>query len=196
MQTHSRVYDNYGNAQQAVSDLESKGILSSDISLVAHNSVSEENTESDHNSATGAGAGIGLALGTGVGLLTGLGLMAIPGLGPVVAVGWLATTAAVAVAGTATGGVIGALIDAGTSESDAHVYSEAVRRGGTLVTVRTNHPSAEIDSILDLHNPIDTTARRKDYEAGGWTEFDDDAPAYRPAQTPIDRRRPPSVIGR
>lgn len=196
MQTHSRVYDSYAHAQRAVTDLEAKGIPSSDISLVAHKSVSEENTESDHNSATGAGAGIGLALGTGVGLLTGLGLMAIPGLGPVVAAGWLATTAAVAVAGTATGGVIGALIDAGTPESDAHVYSEAVRRGGTLVTVRTNHPTAEIESILDAHNPIDTTTRRKDYEAGGWTEFDENAAAYRPAQKEVDQKRAPSMIGR
>lgn len=196
MQTHSRVYDNYAHAQQAVSDLESKGIPSSDISLVANKSVSEGRGESDDSSATGTGAGIGLALGSGVGLLTGLGLMAIPGLGPVVAAGWLATTAAVAVAGTATGGVIGALIDAGTPESDAHVYSEAVRRGGTLVTVRTNHSAAEIDTILNRHSPIDTTARRNDYEAEGWTEFDEDAPAYQPARNDINEKRAPSMIGR
>ncbi len=196
MQTHSRVYDSHAHAQRAVTDLEAKGIPSSDISLVANKSASDESSESDDNAATTAGAGIGLALGTGVGLLTGLGLMAIPGLGPVVAAGWLATTAAVAVAGTATGGVIGALIDAGTSESDAHVYSEAVRRGGTLVTVRTNHPSADIDAILDLHNPIDTTTRRKDYEAGGWTEFDENAAAYRPAQNEVDQKRASSMIGR
>lgn len=196
MQTHSRVYDSYAHAQRAVSDLEAKGIPSSDISLVANKSVSEEHTESDDNSATGTGAGIGLALGSGVGLLAGLGLMAIPGLGPVVAAGWLVATAAGAFAGTATGGLIGALIDAGTSESDAHVYSEAVRRGGTLVTVRTNHPTAEIESILDLHTPIDTKTRRKDYEAGGWTEFDENATAYRPAQEGVDQKQPPSMIGR
>ena len=196
MQTHSRVYDSHAHAQRAVSDLEAKGIPSSDISLVANKSVSEEYTESDDTSATTAGAGIGLTLGTGVGLLTGLGLMAIPGLGPVVAAGWLATTAAVAIAGTATGGVIGALIDAGTSESDAHVYSEAVRRGGTLVTVRTNHPTAVIESILDAHNPIDPTTRRKDYEAGGWTEFDENAAAYRPGQNEADQKRTPTMIGR
>lgn len=191
MKTHSKVYDSYAQAKRAVSDLESKGIPSSDISLVANKYVSEEYDDVDDISATGTGAGIGAAVGGGVGLLTGLGLMAIPGLGPVVAAGWLAATAAGAVAGTATGGVIGALIDAGTSEPDAHVYSETVRRGGTLVTVRTSHPSTEIEAILNRHNPIDPTARRKDYEAGGWTEFDQKATAYRPAPKEIDQMRAP-----
>ena len=43
-----------------------------------------------------AGAGIGAAVGGTAGLLAGLGMLAIPGLGPVVAAGWLASTAALA----------------------------------------------------------------------------------------------------
>src|SRR4026209_19430 len=101
----------------------------------------------------GTGAGIGATAGGVVGLLTGLGLLAIPGVGPVVAAGWLVATAArgggpvvaagwlgataagAAVGGTA-GGIIGALTQAGTSQEDAYLYAEGVRRGGTLVSAR------------------------------------------------------------
>ena len=95
----------------------------------------------DRAEGAAAGAGIGAALGGTAGLLAGLGLLAIPGLGPVVAAGWLASTAALAVAGGATGGLIGALTQSGVSEEDANVYAEGVRRGGTLVTARV--PDAE-----------------------------------------------------
>ena len=41
-----------------------------------------------------------------------------------------------------SGGVF-ALVDAGIPEEDAHVYSEAVRRGGTLVTVQAEDAEAK-----------------------------------------------------
>jgi len=43
-------------------------------------------------------------------------MLAIPGIGPIVAAGWLASTAAMAVAGGTTGGLIGALTLSGVSE--------------------------------------------------------------------------------
>ena len=122
MQTFSKVYDSYAQAERAVQDLETAGVPSNDISMVANKYVSDEYANVDDVSATASGAGIGAAVGGGAGLLTGLGLLAIPGLGPVVAAGWLATTALGAVAGSATGGIIGALIDVGTPEADAHVF--------------------------------------------------------------------------
>ena len=135
------------------------------------------------------GAGIGAVVGGGVGLLAGLGMLAIPGLGPVVAIGWLATTAVGAIAGSATGGIVGALVGAGLSEPDAHVYSEAVRRGGTLVTVRTSHALDKIEGLLNRQEPINPAARRKEYETSGWTAFDPSAPAYQPENTEIERQR-------
>ena len=141
MQTFTRAYDSYEKAKQAVNNLEKIGIPAADISVVANKRVSENHEDVRDASEAASGAGLGAALGGGAGLLAGLGMMAIPGLGPVVAVGWLASTALGVVAGSAAGGLIGALINAGTSEADSHVYSETVRRGGTLVTIRTDHPA-------------------------------------------------------
>lgn len=192
MQVYSRVYDSYSQAEQAVIALEEAGVPSDDISLVANRNVSEEYADADATSATSAtaaGAGLGAAVGGGAGLLAGLGLLAIPGLGPVVAAGWLAATAVGAVAGSAAGGLIGALVDAGTSEEDAHVYSEVVRRGGTLLTVRTDVPANVVTEVLDRYEPVDPTVRRREYESSGWKEYDPDAEDYELDEKEIERMR-------
>src|SRR6188474_3440847 len=136
MTTVCRVYDSYAQARAAVDAVQGAGVPASDVSIVANKYVSAEHADVDEVSKAGAGAGIGGALGGGAGLLAGLGLLAIPGLGPVVAVGWLASLAVGAAAGAAAGGLVGALVSAGTSDEHAHVYSESVRRGGTLVSAR------------------------------------------------------------
>jgi hypothetical protein len=189
MQVYSRVYDSYSQAEQAVIALEEAGVPSDDISLVANKNVSEQYADVDEASSTATGAGLGAALGGGAGLLAGLGLLAIPGLGPVVAAGWLASTAVGAVAGSAAGGLIGALVDAGTSEEDAHVYSEAVRRGGTLLTVRTDVPANVVTEVLDRYEPVDPAVRRREYESSGWKEYDPDAEDYELDDDEIERMR-------
>ena len=190
MTVYTRVYDSHPQAEGAVRDLEAAGIPSADVSIIASPHVSGEFEQIDEVTATSKGAGVGTALGGGTGLLVSLGLLAIPGLGPVVAAGWFAATAAGMVVGAAAGGLIGALVDAGTSEHDAHVYTEAIRRGGTLVSVRTQVASAEqIEGILNRYKPIDPTARRRDYEKAGWREFDPTAALYTPSQMEIERIR-------
>ena len=190
MKTISRVYDAYGQARSAVTDLETAGIPSENISLVANKYVSEEYENVTDASSAGTGAGIGAAVGGGAGLLAGLGMIAIPGIGPVVAAGWLAATALGVVAGSATGGLIGALVGAGEPEAHAHVYSEAVRRGGTLVTVQVDDGrETEAISILDRYNPINPVTRRAEYGADGWKTFDDRAAPYKPSQAEIERMR-------
>lgn len=189
MQTFSKVYDTYAQAGQTVRDLEGAGLPSSEISLIANKLVREKDVEVDDLSGTATGAGIGAAVGGGVGLMAGVGLLSIPGLGPVIAAGWLASTAVGAVAGSAAGGIIGALIDAGTPASDADVYAEMVRRGGTLVTVRTEHASEQIKPILDRYQPVDPEMRRKEYEREGWKGFDPKAPTYVPDQSDLNRMR-------
>ncbi len=186
MQTFSKAFDNYAQAERTVADLEQSGVSPVEISVVANQFVSEER---DGMSAAAAGAGIGAAVGGGVGLMAGLGMFTIPGLGSVIAAGWLAATAAGVAAGSVTGGLIGALVDAGTSESDANVYSEIIRRGGTLVTVKTNKTTDQIRPILDRHSPIDPVLRRQEYEQTGWKSFDASAPAHQPNEAEIERMR-------
>src|SRR6476660_1035735 len=158
--TISRLYDNYSDAQRAVSRLEAAGVPHSDISIVANNSDNWFSTDrkvdrdrdgvDDRAESAGKGAGIGAGVGGTAGLLAGLGLLAIPGLGPVVAAGWLAATAVGAAAGAATGGIVGAVTEPAVSEEDAHTYAPGVRRGGTLVSapVAAAH-RAQMDSILN-----------------------------------------------
>jgi len=188
MASITRAYDTYSQARAAVVALEEAGVSHSDVSIVANKTV--DSRYDDDGSETAEGAGIGAVLGGGAGLLAGLGLLAIPGLGPVVAAGWLAATAAGAVAGGATGGLIGALVDAGTSKDDAQVYSEAVRRGATLVTVRTNGSNEDVvRAILDQEEPIDPALRRTEYARTGWREFDPKAGEYKPTELEIERAR-------
>ena len=199
----TRLFDTYEHASLAVTELETSGIPHSAVSLVANNvddrytSVVPSGGVSDPEHAAGSGAGAGASIGTvlggGAGLLAGLGLLAIPGIGPVVAAGWLVATAVGAGVGAASGGLIGSLVGAGVSETDAHVYAEGVRRGGTLVTVRAeDHQVATVESILDKHGPVNTSARGDEYRAEGWSRFDEASPPaevgampVRSAQTPL-----------
>src|SRR5476651_595436 len=172
MKTVSRVYDTYSQARAAVTAIEAAGVRSSEVSLVDNKYVSAKYADVNEVSPAATGAGIGGALGGGAGLLAGLGVLAIPGLGPVVAVGWLAALAVGAAAGATAGGLVGALVSAGTSEDHAHVYSESVRRGGTLVSAKVEDSDASrIQSILDRYKPIDPVERGNAYRKEGWTTF-------------------------
>jgi hypothetical protein len=185
--TISRLYDNYTDAQAAVNGLESAGVPHSEISIVANNSDSWFSSEKkvdrdrdgvdDRAEGAGKGAGIGAGLGGAAGLLAGLGLLAIPGLGPVVAAGWLASTALGAAAGAATGGVVGALTQAGISKEDAPLYAEGVRRGGTLVSARVpDADRARLDAVLNK-SAVNLRDRSAAWQKSGWTAFD---PASKP----------------
>jgi hypothetical protein len=209
--TISRLYDDYATASQAVTQLERAGIPHSDISMVASNADNwysgdrkagrdatgrvdrDRDGVDDRAEGAAAGAGMGAAVGGAVGLLAGLGLLAIPGIGPVVAAGWLVSTAAGAAAGGATGGLLGALTQAGVSEEDAHVYAEGVRRGGTLVTARVpDADRARVESILD-RSAVNIRDRGAAYRKTGWQRFDPDASPYTADQVRKERdlyRRP------
>ncbi len=170
--TITRSYEDYATAAAVVEELGNAGFSDSDISVIGHR-------EDHEDSNAGEGAGIGAGVGGAAGLLAGLGMIAIPGIGPVVAAGWLAATAAGAAAGAAAGGIIGAMTSAGVDERDAHVYAESVRRGGSVVSLRTAEARApEAEAIMDRATPIDMAVRRADYEREGWTQFDANATPY------------------
>jgi len=189
--TISRLYDNYSDAERAVTRLEGAGVPHSDISIVSNNSEDWYGSSSgkvdrdrdgvdDRAEGAGAGAGIGAGVGGAAGLLAGLGLLAIPGLGPVVAAGWLASTAVGAAAGAATGGIVGALTEAGVSNEDASRYAEGVRRGGTLVSARVaDQDRARLDALLD-QSSVNLQDRSAAWQRSGWTGFDASSPPMGP----------------
>jgi hypothetical protein len=171
MVTISRVYKDYDTATRVLTELERSGVQHSDVSIVANNESgwfdrdTSNRVDRDHDGrddrAEGAatGAGIGATLGGVAGLLAGLGMLAIPGIGPVVAAGWLVSTGAMAAAGGATGGLIGALTQSGVGENEADAYAEGVRSGGTLVSVKV--PDADrprFEAIMDRYSPMSTSS--------------------------------------
>jgi len=179
--TTSRLYENYADAQRAITSLEAAGVPHSDLSIIANNSDNWYGAEkkvdrTEEGAATGAEIGAGL--GGAAGLLAGLGVLAIPGLGPVVAAGWLASTTLGVMAGAATGTIVGALTVAGVSEEEAPLYAEGVRRGGTLVSARV--PEAErarFESILD-QSAVNIRERSAAWQRSGWETFDASAQPY------------------
>jgi len=205
--TVTRLFDSHTDALAAVEELERSGIDSDRISLVSNNAdnwhdghrhpggsprveggrgpLGDANGDGDNDVSDGAGKGAttGGLLGGGAGLLAGLGMLAIPGLGPVVAAGWLASTAVGAAvgaaAGAAAGGLLGALKEAGHTDEEAHVYSEGVRRGGTLVSVKADDDDADrIEQVLDGQRGIGATTRGAAYRQSGWNGFDHEAQPY------------------
>ena len=199
--TISRLYNDYPSARTAANALKAAGVDDSDISIVASNAENwysgdkkmSRKVDRDHDGTddraegAAAGAGIGAALGGAAGVLAGLGIMAIPGLGPVVAAGWLAAAATGAVAGGATGGIIGALTQSGVSKTDAEVYAEGVRRGGTLVTAKcADGDRVRCEAILD-QAAINIRHREEAWRDAGWTGYDPNARPYTAEQIRIER---------
>jgi hypothetical protein len=183
----THLFDDYAQAKTAVTALERAGFSSSEISLVSR--YRDDGTLADDAaSGTTKGATLGALAGGGTGLLAALGVIAIPGIGPLVAAGVLATTLVGAAGGTLVGGLVGALTDYGVNVKDAHVYSEGVRRGGTLVTVRADDARAtEAERILNEQRPVDINARRKHYGDAGWSAYDPKAPGYTAEQIRKER---------
>jgi len=184
--TVTHLFDDYAQAQRAVAALEQAGFSSSEISLVSR--YRSDGSLADEASGAAKGATVGGLAGAGTGLLAALGVIAIPGIGPLVAAGVLATTLTAAAAGGVAGGIIGALVDYGMSEEDAHVYSEAVRRGGSLVSVRADDArAAKAEQILNQQGPVDVVSRRQYYAKAGWSEYDPSAPGYTAEQIRKER---------
>jgi hypothetical protein len=200
------IFDSFESANDAVRELVDHGFSRDDVSLVASDTSGEYGRYLDTNrdmgtmetehtkEGAGVGAGIGAVLGGLGGLLVGLGALAIPGIGPVIAAGPLAAALSGlagagigAVAGGVTGGIIGALVDMGVPEETAQYYAEGVRRGGTLVTVRSSDEMTDraVD-ILNRHNPIDINERAVQWRESGWTGFDPNARAYSATESPME----------
>lgn len=212
--TIARLFDHPADALRAVRRVEALGVKDDDISLIANNRegwYGDDGVRKDRLARTdrrgkkdddldgkddriegaGDGAMTGGVLGGGAGLLAGLGMLAVPGLGPIVAAGWLASTAAGAATGALAGGVVGGILGAltheGVDRKDAEVYAESIRRGGAVVVVRNQGGrKREIEQALSDY-ASDPAQRGDYYRSGGWAGYDAGAPDWDETQIAADR---------
>ncbi len=74
------------------------------------------------------------------------------------------------------GGLLGGLVNLGIPEEHANYYAEGVRRGASLVTIRTEDQDAErARQILNRFNPMDVESRARSWREAGWNRFDPNA---------------------
>ena len=146
------IFNDRSQAEEALQELKSYG-YEKEISLVARDESDQEAGEKsmggqDLSEGTFAGG----AVGGIAGLLAGVGALLIPGIGPIVAAGPIAAT----LTGMVTGGIAGGLIDLGLPEERGEFFEEQVRRGGILVSMKSDDDKVkESASVLRRHGAHD-----------------------------------------
>lgn len=203
MKTIVGLYDHLNDAHRVIDALVNAGIDRADVSLVAsdpkreYSSMFEDDddmmgdatvtadgtlaapmdTAADDAAVEGAVAGG--VIGGLAGLLLGLGAFAIPGVGPIIGAGPLVAALVGAGIGAASGGLLGALVGWGVPETEAGYYAEGVRRGGTLVAVRTpENMTDRVVEVMNMYNPVDVQQRSAEWRSSGWAGYDEKAEPY------------------
>lgn len=166
------LFDNLDQAHRVVQQLVDAGFNRDDIGLVRSNERGGVATTDANNKTSDVGkdAGWGAVLGGVAGLVVGLAALAIPGIGPIVAAGPIAAALGGAGIGAVAGGLIGALVGLGVPEEHAQYYAEGIKRGGTLVTVKS--PDNMVQRAVDIMNnngAIDIDKRAAEWRQAGWT---------------------------
>ena len=199
--TICRLYDSYSDARRVVLMLETAGLSPSEAGVISNNSDTwyraakttnvvplRKGSASRESDGKVEGAAIGAAIGATAAIAASLvTMLAIPGVGAVVGAGWLAAVLGSMAIGGVTGGLLGALTNAGIHEEDAQVFVEGVRRGGTLVAARV--PQAELPRIEAMMNQsaVNLEERRDLYRKSGWQSFDPNAVPYTADQVRSER---------
>jgi hypothetical protein len=176
MKTAIGLFDRVSEAQSAVRDLIGTGFSYDDIGLIASDATGEWSRykaptlegAAPASEEIGTGVSTGAVVGGLGGLLIGLTEFAIPGIGWVAAAGTLATTLAGAGVGAAVGGLHTAIDKLGAPKEQTGDYAEAVRRGGTLVSVRVPEDRVdEAEEIMKRHHAVDIDERAAEWRADG-----------------------------
>ncbi|AIE84108.1 hypothetical protein [Fimbriimonas ginsengisoli] len=188
------LFDDRDTAETAVMDLIAAGFDRRRVSVLAADPRGElyrSHIREDGN-LSGEGAATGLTSGAVVGgllgLLIGAGLIFVPA--GVIAAGPIAGLIAGGAAGAATGGILGGLIGLGIPESEADVYAESVRRGGTIVTIEADESRAdEAHRILDRDGAVNVEDRAESYRQEGFSSYDSEAPVLTDEEIARERER-------
>jgi hypothetical protein len=143
------VYDTIAQAEWAVHELDHKGFPMQQVSIVTQNLGSDTGTHgfiTAGEDRTKHGAVTGTWVGGLFGLLMGAAFLWVPGFGPLLVAGRLAVLLLAgiegALAGAATGGLLGALVNWGIAEEHIFDYEKMVKRGKYLVIAFGNPEQA------------------------------------------------------
>jgi hypothetical protein len=199
--TICHLYDSYSDANRVVIALEAAGVPSSETSVISNNSdawysaaktASTDPVRKDSASSAAGGKVEGAAIGAAIGATAAtaaslITMLAIPGVGAIVGAGWLAALLGSMAVGGVTGGLLGALTNAGIGEEDAQVLVEGVRRGGTLVATRV--PQSELPRVEAMMSPsaVKLQERCDLYRKSGWLSYDPNAVPYTADQVRSER---------
>jgi hypothetical protein len=163
------VFDDRMAAEAAVDALEQMGFREDQIGFVIRGAddvrggmiTDAVGTKDGKGALTGAVTGgmLGGVLAAAISLL-------IPGVGPVLAGGVLAAFFGGAIAGTAVGGIFGAMTGLGISEDEARFYEKEFSEGRAIVAVKPHGRYQEAANVLvrcggrhvhaELHSPVQT----------------------------------------
>jgi len=176
-------------ATRGARELRQSGFMADDIDVIVHDSPARRDAISDAKTeAAASGAVTGGAVGGVAGIAASLVGLAVPGLGPLLATGPIVTALAGAGAGAAAGGLIGALAEAGVDKTEAELHAESLRRGGSLISVRTDEARAEEAAwCLRRAGAVDIRQRAKQWRASGWSGYDPAADPF--SDDDIERER-------
>jgi len=177
MKTIVAIYDDIAVARQVVEDLVDADFLRSSISLITNDANNQYShyLDKDYTPRKDAvtsiqGAGFGAAVGGLTGVIVGLASL-VPGIGLVIAAGPIAAGLTGILAGSVTGGIIGALVKSGVPKDESPYYAEGIRRGGTLVSVQTSD-TLRAEDILNRYGSTNIHERINQWRQEGWTGFE------------------------
>ena len=173
MKTIVGLFDDMAAAKKAAHDLEAAGIPHNDISFVASNETQQHASHDTAPTVSGHAIGhdaiVGAEIGGVAGLILGATALAIPGLGWIAGAGWLMGMIYGAGTGLVVGGLVGALTHIGVPAEDAAHYNEGVRRGGTLLAVKSEDSmAARVAQILGADGAVDIDERAAQYKQEGF----------------------------
>lgn len=156
----SGMFEDKDSAERAYQAALRRGYKQDDINVIMSDETrkkyyanSDEVIHTERGDKSMEGLALGGALGgTTVGVLGAVVALsttiAIPGLGLIIA-GPLAAGLVGAGAGSIAGGLLGALIGAGFDEERATIYENGIKKGGVVLTVRSNENIADDELIED-----------------------------------------------
>lgn len=166
------IYSDPARADAAIADLLREGVSEDRICLMSHDATQRYRelatlTDEERRQKAVRGLGGGALLGAATGALIALGVAFVPGFwiigaGPLASI--LGGTGIGAAAGAAAGGIGGALDRLGIPPTESGRYEAAMRRGGTLVAVRSEEPEApRVAATLERHGPLDMDRSARDW---------------------------------